>query len=92
MTEKTGTEVWVKPESKLIKSVTSCHGHLAKMNLQMYHSSVNTCQNQVKLCTLKVQDDVQLVNIKILLVSQDCQSHTSFKDFTIKGLGQKILT
>ena len=26
----------------------------------MYYSSLNTCQNQVKLCTLKFQDDVQL--------------------------------
>ena len=30
---KNGTEVWVKSQSKLIESVSSCHGHLAKMNL-----------------------------------------------------------
>ena len=47
-----------KNESKLIKSVTSCGGHLARVDLSMHYSSVNTCQNQVKLCTLQVQDDV----------------------------------
>ena len=47
-----------KNQSKLIKSVTSCGGHLARVDLPMHYSSVNTCQNQVKLCTLKVQDDV----------------------------------
>ena len=31
-------------------------GHLARVDLSMLYSSVNTCQNQVKLCTLKVQD------------------------------------
>ena len=58
----------------------------------MYHNSVNTCQNQVKLCTLKVQDDVQLAIPKCCLSIKDCQSQTSFKDFTIKALGPKILT
>ena len=43
-----------KYQSKLIKSVTSCDGHLAWVDLSMYCSSANTCQNQVKLCTLKV--------------------------------------
>ena len=47
-----------KNQSKLIKSVTSCDGHLARVDLSMHYSSVNTCQNQVKLCTLKVQGDV----------------------------------
>ena len=47
-----------KNQSKLIKSVTSCGGHLARVDLSLHYSSVNTCQNQVKLCTLKVQDDV----------------------------------
>ena len=46
-----------KNQSKLIKSVTSCVGHLAQVDLSMHYSSVNTCQNQLKLCTLKVQDD-----------------------------------
>ena len=32
------------------------------VDLSMYYSSENTCQNQVKLCTLKVKDDVQLAN------------------------------
>ena len=40
--------------------MTSSGGHLARVDLTMHHSSVNTCQNQVKLCTLKVQDDVLL--------------------------------
>ena len=58
----------------------------------MYHSSERICQNQVKLCTLKVQDYVQLIgNRKICLSSKDCWSNASFKDFTIKGLGLKIL-
>ena len=35
----------------------------------MYCSSANTCQNQVKLCTLKAQDDVQLAMAKFA-----CQS------------------
>ena len=47
-----------KNQSKLIKSVTSCGGHLVRVDLSMHYSSVNTCQNQVKLCTLKVQDHV----------------------------------
>ena len=48
----------------------------------MRYSSANTCQNQVLLCTLKVQDDVHLA---------DCQSQASFNDSTIKGLGPKML-
>ena len=57
----------------------------------MYHSSANTCQNQVKLCTLKVQDDVQLAIAKFCLSIEDCWSQASFNDFIIKGLGPKIL-
>ena len=56
--QKNGTEVWVKINQKLIKSVTSCGGHLARVDFSMHYGSVNTCQNQLKLCTLKVQDDV----------------------------------
>ena len=54
-------------QSKLIKSVTSCGGHLARMDLSMNYSSANTCQNEVKLCTLKVQDDVQLAMVNFCL-------------------------
>ena len=72
--------------------MTSCHGHLAEVNLYMYHSSVNTNQNQVKRCTLKVQGDVQLAILKVCFSIKDCQSRTSFKDLTILGLGLKILT
>ena len=43
-----------KNQSKLIKSVTSRGGHLAPVDLSMHCSSVNTCQNQVKLCIFKV--------------------------------------
>ena len=50
-----------KNQSKLIKSVTSCDGHLARVDISMYYGSVNTCQDHEKLCILKVQDDVQLV-------------------------------
>ena len=57
----------------------------------MYYSSANTCQNQVKLGALKVQDDVQLAVAKFCLSIKDCRSHTSFNDSAIKGLGPKIL-
>ena len=80
-----------KNQSKLIKSVTSCGGHLAQADLSMYYSSANTCQNQVKLCTLKVQDDVQLAVAKFCLSIKDSRSQASFNDSTIKGLGPKIL-
>ena len=33
-------------QSKLTRSVTCCGGHLARVNLSMHYSSVNTCQNQ----------------------------------------------
>ena len=80
-----------KNQSKLIKSVTSCGGHLAWVDLSMYYMSVNTCQNQVKLCTLKFQDDVQLAIAKFCFSIKDCRSQASFDDFIIKDLGPKIL-
>ena len=80
-----------KNQSKLIKSVTSCGGHVAQVDLSMYYSSANTCQNQVKLCPLKVQDDVQLAMTKFCLSIKDCRSQASFNDPTTKGLGPKIL-
>ena len=78
-------------QSKLIKSVTSCRGHLAQVDLSMYCSSVNACQNQLKFCRLKVQDDVQLAIAKFRFSIKDCRSQASLNDFTIKGLGLKIL-
>ena len=57
----------------------------------MYYCSANTCQNQVQLCTLKVQDEVQLAMAKFYLLIKDCRSQASFNDSTIKGLGLKIL-
>ena len=48
-------------------------------------------QNQVKLCTFKVQDDVQLAMAKLCLYIKDCRSQTSFNNSTINGQGQKIL-
>ena len=59
----------------------------------MYYSkySVNTSQNQVKLCRLKVQDDMQLAIAKFCISVKDCKSQASFNDFTIKGWGPKIL-
>ena len=57
----------------------------------MDYSSVNACQNQVKLCTLKVEGNVQLTIPKFCLSIKDCQSQDSFNDFTIKGLGLKLL-
>ena len=80
-----------KNQLKLIKSVTSCGGHLARVDLTMYYSSANSCQNQVKVCTLKVQDDVRLAMVKFCLSIKDCRSQTSFNDSTTKGLGPKIL-
>ena len=71
--------------------MTSCGGHLARVDLSMYCSSANTCQNQVKLCKLKVQDDVQLAIAKFCLSIKHCRSQASFNDFTIKGLGPKVL-
>ena len=56
----------------------------------MYYSSANTCQNQVKLCTSKVQDDVQLTMAKFCLSVKPCRSQASFNDSAIKGLGPKI--
>ena len=52
----------------------------------------NTCQNQVQLCTLRVQDDVQLAIAKFCLSSKDCWSQASFNDFTIKSPEPKIST
>ena len=80
-----------KNQSKLIKYVMSCDGHLARVDLSVYFSSENTCQNQVKLCKLKVQDDLQLAVTKFCLSIKDCLSQASFNHFTINGLGPKIL-
>ena len=80
-----------KHQSKLIKSMTSSGGHLVRVDLSMYYSSANTCQNQVKLCILKVQNDVQLAIAKFCLSIKDCRSQASFNDSTAKGLGPKIL-
>ena len=49
----------------------SCGGHLARVHLSVYYSSVNTCQNRVKLCTLKIQDDVQLA------IAKFCGEHSA---------------
>ena len=38
-----------KNQSKLTKSMTSCGGHLARLDLSMYYNSANTCQNQEKI-------------------------------------------
>ena len=80
-----------KNQSKLMKSATSCGGHLARVDLPMCYSSENICQNQVKLCTLKVQDDVQLAMAKFCLSIKDCRYQGSFNDSTVKGLRPKIL-
>ena len=47
--------------------------------------------NEVKLCTLKIQHDVQLAMAKFCWSIKDCQSQASFNDSTIKGPGPKIL-
>ena len=57
----------------------------------MHYSSVNTCQNQVKLCTFKVQDDAELAIANFCLLLKDCRSQASFNDFTTEGQGPKIL-
>ena len=74
-----------------MKSATSCGRHLTGVDLSMYYGPVNTCQNQVKLCALKVHDNVQLAIVKFCLSIKVCRSQASFNDFTIKGLGLKIL-
>ena len=79
-----------KNQLKLMKSVTSSDGHLARVDLSMHYSSVNIYQNQVKLCTLKVQGDVQLTIAKFCLSIKDCWSQASFNCFTIKGLELKL--
>ena len=71
--------------------MTSCGGHLARLDLSMYYGSVNACQNQVKLRTLKVHDDVQLAIVIFGLSIKDRWSHAFLNDFTIKGVGPKIL-
>ena len=48
--------------------------------------------NEVKLCTLKVQHDVQLAMAKFCWSIKDCQSRASFNDSTIKGLGTKNIS
>ena len=50
--------------------MTSCGGHLARVDFSMYYGSVNTCENHVKLCTLKVQDNVQLAIAKFACLSK----------------------
>ena len=39
---------WIN-QSKLIKSVTSCDGHLIRNNPKIYYVSANTCLNYLKL-------------------------------------------
>ena len=56
----------------------------------MYYSSVNTCQNQVKLCILEVQNDMQLAIAEFCLSVKDCRSQSPFNDFTIKSVDPKI--
>ena len=51
----------------------------------MYYSSVNTCQNQVKLWALKMRDDVRLAISKFCLSIKDCRSQTSFKNLQQKA-------
>ena len=80
----------MKNQSKLIEPVTSSDGRLVQVDLSMYYSSANTCHNQKKLCTLKVQD-TQLAIANFCLSIKDCRSQASFNDFTIKGLGPKLL-
>ena len=68
----------------------SSGGHLARENLLIYYSSANTCLNQVKPCTLKVQDGVQLAMAKFCFSNKNCQSQASSNDSTINGLGLKM--
>ena len=59
-----------------------------------YQCTINSSAilvNEVKLCTLKIQHDVQLAMAKFCWSIKDCQSQASFNDSTIKGLGPKIL-
>ena len=58
----------------------------------MHYSSVNTCQNQVKLYTFKVQDDVQLAIANFCLSVKGCRFQASFNDFANKGSGTKNIS
>ena len=78
-------------QSKLTKFVTLCGGHLARADLSIYYSSANICLNQVKLCTLKVLDGVQMAMEKFCFSIKDCLCQVSFNYSTIKGLGPKML-
>ena len=69
----------------------SCGGHLAREDLPIYYSSANTCLNQVKLCTLKVEDGVQLAMAKFCFSIKDCLSQASSNGSTINGLVLKML-
>ena len=71
--------------------MTSCGRHLARVHLSVYYSSVNTYQKHVKLCPLKVQNDVQLAIAKFCLSIKDFQARPLLNDFTTKGMGPKIL-
>ena len=66
---------------RIDKSVTSRDGHQARVDL------LNIRQNQLKLCTLKVQDDAQLAMSKFCL--SKIVGSGLFKNFTIKGLDRK---
>ena len=44
------------------------------MDIWLEQSSANTCQNQVKLCTLKVQEDGQLAMVTFCLSFCHCHS------------------
>ena len=45
-----------KNQPDLIKFMTSYCSHVNQMNVQISHSSVITCQNNVKLCIAIEQD------------------------------------
>ena len=50
------------------------------------YSSVNNYQNQVKMFTLKVQDDVELAIAKCCFSIKDCWSQASFNDFIFRAI------
>ena len=72
--------------------MTSCGRHLARVDLLMYSSSVNTCQNQVKILYIESPRWCKIGNGKILLINQRLSVPGLFKWFYNEGSGTENIT
>ena len=72
--------------------MTSCGRHLARVDLLMYSSSVNTCQNQVKILYIESPRWCTIGNGKILLINQRLSVPGLFKWFYNEGSGTENIT